>query len=74
MLSTHVAKNIRRVREKRSITQEELSQKIKCCPSNVAKYEKEMIPITLDILDKICKALHVSVHSMLRGADDQKKT
>lgn len=61
MLSVKIARNIKRLREKRRLTQEDLATKVDIHRVYLAKIETATKAPSLDVLERLAKALKVKV-------------
>ena len=61
------AANLRREREKRGLTQAQLSEKAGVGEQTVFNYENYRHPLNFDIIESICKALGVAPEEMMRA-------
>lgn len=61
-----VAENVRRLRQLREISQEELADRAALHRTNVSKLERELHAISIDNLYWIAKALGVAPEELLR--------
>lgn len=51
---------VRRIREERGWTVEELARKLKWNKSRLSRYENDVTPLSMDILERIASALEMS--------------
>jgi transcriptional regulator with XRE-family HTH domain len=65
MLSVKIAKNVKRMREKRGMTQETLAAKVDIHRVYLAKIETAVKAPSLDVLEKLAKALKVTVGALV---------
>ena len=65
MNNIFIGKKIKEARNKASITQQCLADKINKTESSIRKYEKGLVDIPLNVLNKIADALDVSVNDLL---------
>ena len=65
MLSMKVAKNVKRLREKRGLTQEALAAKVDIHRVYLAKIETAVNAPSLDMLERLAKALRVKPGALL---------
>ncbi|MFI5202015.1 MAG: helix-turn-helix domain-containing protein [Candidatus Kapaibacterium sp.] len=60
-----VAKNIRSIRIKRALTQEQLASKCKMHDNYISKVELGKVSIGIDNLSRVAKALKIAPHLLL---------
>jgi transcriptional regulator with XRE-family HTH domain len=65
MLSMKIAKNVKRLREKRGLTQEALAAKVAIHRVYLARIETAVQAPSLDVLEKLAKALKVKPGKLL---------
>jgi transcriptional regulator with XRE-family HTH domain len=65
MLSMKIAKNVKRLREQRGLTQEALAAKVNIHRVYVAKIEAAVKTPSLDVLEQLAKALKVKPGKLL---------
>lgn len=53
------AANLKREREKRGLTREQLAEKARVAPNTLFNYEKALHPLCIDIIESICAALEI---------------
>jgi transcriptional regulator with XRE-family HTH domain len=63
------AKNLKRVRKARGISQEALAHSANLSPSHVAKIEQRKREPGLEVIVKLSKALRVSAAELFEGID-----
>ena len=64
-----VGKNIKNIRQSKSISREDLSNALNLSVHAIAKYEQGQREPNIDTLNKIAVALDVSVNDLLSGND-----
>ena len=65
MLSMKIAQNVKRLREKRGMTQEALAGKVEIHRVYLAKIETAVKAPSLDVLERLAKALKVTVGELV---------
>lgn len=70
-LRERVAKNLRRLRQEKSVSQEELAHRAQVNRNYVGMIEREEYSVSVDLLEKLAAALDVDPMEFLR-ADDKK--
>ncbi len=65
MLSMKIAKNVKRLRETRGMTQEALAAKVDIHRVYLAKIETAIKAPSLDVLERLAKALKVKVGELV---------
>jgi len=65
MLSMQIAKNVKRLREMRGLTQETLAAKVGIHRVYLAKIEMGVNAPSLDLLERLAKALKVKAAALL---------
>ena len=65
MLSMTIAKNVKRLREKRGLTQEVLAAKVDIHRVHLARIEPAVRTPSVDMLEKLAKALKVKVGELV---------
>ena len=55
-----IGSNIRKLRELKSITREQMASQLDMSPSNYSKVERDELPLTLDRLEKIAKIFELT--------------
>jgi transcriptional regulator with XRE-family HTH domain len=65
MLSMQIAKNVKRLREKRGLTQEALAAKVDINRVYLARIETAVQAPSLDVLERLAKALKVKAAKLL---------
>ena len=65
MLAMIIAKNIKRLREKRGMTQETLASKVDIHRVHLARIETATRTPSVDMLEKLAKALKVKVGELV---------
>src|SRR5215831_14854053 len=73
MASQRVGMNIKRVREAKGWSQERLAQKAKLHRVSLAKIEAQMLTPTLPTLDRIAKALGLTVTELVMNPVERMK-
>jgi len=67
-----VAKRIRELRKMKKMSQENLAEKANLHPTLIGKIERAEINPTIGSLEKITKALNISLAELLTFSDDKK--
>lgn len=70
-LRERVAKNLRRLRQEKSVSQEELAHRAQVNRNYVGMIEREEYSVSVDLLEKLAAALDVDPMEFFR-ADDKK--
>lgn len=70
-LRERVAKNLRRLRQEKSVSQEELAHRAQVNRNYVGMIEREEYSISVDLLEKLAAALDVDPIEFFRSADRQ---
>lgn len=70
-LTLRVATRLREYREARGLTQDQLAEATGVAKSSVGKYEREELRITVDYIEKFCKA--VTIHPLELFEPDAEK-
>ena len=65
MNNIFIGKKIKEARNRASMTQQCLADKINKTESSIRKYEKGLVDIPLNVLNKIADALDISVNDLL---------
>ena len=65
MLSMKIAKNVKRLREKRGLTQEALAAKVDIHRVHLARIESAVRTPSVEMLEKLAKALKVKPGKLL---------
>ncbi|WP_334146730.1 helix-turn-helix domain-containing protein [Hyphomicrobium sp.] len=68
-LRGRVAKNLRRLRHKRSMSQEELAHRARINRNYVGMLEREQYAASIDMLEKLARGLGVDPIELLRPDD-----
>ena len=68
---THIAANIRRLREARNLSQEELGELAQCHRTYVSQLERGITNISVDRLERLAQVLQVEVTDLMRPPDAQ---
>lgn len=66
MLRERVARNLRRLRQEKSVSQEELAHRAQVNRNYVGMLEREEYAATVDMLEKLATALGVDPNEFLR--------
>ncbi|WP_238123097.1 MULTISPECIES: helix-turn-helix domain-containing protein [unclassified Xanthobacter] len=66
MLRERVARNLRRLRQEKSVSQEELAHRAQVNRNYVGMLEREEYAATVDMLEKLADALDVDPNEFLR--------
>ena len=67
MLRERVARNLRRLRQEKSVSQEELAHRAQVNRNYVGMLEREEYAATVDMLEKLADALEVDPGEFLRA-------
>jgi transcriptional regulator with XRE-family HTH domain len=62
-----LARNLRRLRHARGLSQEELADRAEIDRTYVSALEREVYAASIDVLDRLAKALRVDSAELLRG-------
>lgn len=68
-----VGKNIKEIRVKKGLTQEELGKRVGISKQGISLYEKNKRRLTLEMLDKIAKALNCERYDIFKSTIDPSK-
>ena len=71
-LNIHIGNNIRMIRERLGLTQEEFAEKISLATKTISKIECGIVGISLSALKRICETFHVSGDEILFGNKNTK--
>jgi len=66
------AKNLKKCRTEKEISQEELSKKISIHPVQFSRYERSQSIPSIEVVQKIADALEISIDMLVYGDQDDK--
>ena len=64
-INVQIGRQVKLAREKRKLTQEQLSEKLECSPQYLSDLERGVVGISVTLLKKLCIVLDVSSDSIL---------
>jgi len=68
-----LAINLRRLRKEAGVSQEELADRAEIDRTYISALEREVYAASIDVLERLAKALHVDAADLLRRQADRRK-
>lgn len=64
-INVQIGKQVKLVREKSKLTQEQLAERLECSPQYISDLERGVVGISVSMLRKLCTVLGISSDSIL---------